>query len=434
MIYTITCEALTDDERKAVQAALDKDKRVIDWLRFMSHSWAVDADVKGPQDLRAIVHNGVDKKRLLVTQIFPGTYNGWQDQTLWDWINKRTLPAAPQTPKQDKPANEDANLQGLEEVTDARPLDSFTGIDDAAAAIRKIAGGFSFRAAAAKTGLKLEAGFANMLLLGQSGTGKTSTAKAAAVLLKEKMPSASKKKIYLVKASDLIDRHVGKSMDNTRAALEAVGDGILIFDEIDTVMDVSYYGAEVLNTLNTHMGNSPNKPVIIGTLYTKNEQRFRMANTGLSSRFPHAVRMPSYDDALLTKIFETKAEEAGMSVDPAALPAVGQLIGQLRIALNSNFGHAREIDNIFAATLDNIALRFDDMPPESKSALDGKDKAALDELRAIIGRVTLADIPVRDSMGMLVRREAAPAPVNDDTPGGERPVLRLPPRKPAPQP
>ena len=434
MIYTITCESLTDEERAKVQTAIEKDKRITNWMRFMSHSWAVDATVNGPADLQAIVHSSGVQKRMIAAQLFPGTYNGWQDKALWEWIGKHTLPPAPKTPKQDKSANDDPGLDGLEEVTDARPLDSFTGIDDAAAAIRKIAGGFSFRAAAAKAGLKLEAGFANMLLLGQSGTGKTSTAKAAALLLKEKMPSAKKKKIYLVKASDLIDRHVGKSMDNTRAVLDAAGDGILIFDEIDTLMDVSYYGAEVLNTLNTHIGNSPNKPVIIGTLYSKNEQRFRMANTGLSSRFPHAVRMPSYDDALLTKIFETKAEEAGMVVDPAALPAVGQLIGQIRVALNSNFGHAREIDNIFAATLDNIALRFDDMPPESKTALDGKDKTALDELRGVIGRITLADIPVRDSVGMLVRREAAPAPVNDDTPGGERPVLRLPPRKPAPQP
>lgn len=435
MIYFITCESLTDDERAAVKTALDKDKRVTDWIRYMSHSWAVDADVKGPDELREIVHGGLDKKRLMVTQIFPGSYNGWQDKTLWEWINKRHLPPAPKNPpKHDKPESDVAGLDGLEEVTDARSLDSFTGIDDAAAAIRKTANGFAFRTAAAKTGLKLEAGFANMLLLGQSGTGKTSTAKAAALELREKMPGGKKKKIYLVKASDLIDRHVGKSMNNTRAVLEEAADGILIFDEIDTVMDVSHYGAEVLNALNTHMGNAPNKPVIIATLYSKNEQRFRMANVGLSSRFPHAVRMPSYDDALLTRIFAAKATDAGMIVDDDALPAVSQLIGQIRVAMNSNFGHAREIDNIFAATLDNIGMRFDEMPSESKIALNGTDQTALDQLRGVIGRITRDDVPVRDSMGVLVRREAPRTPVNDDTPGGDTPVLRLPSRKPTPQP
>jgi hypothetical protein len=143
--------------------------------------------------------------------------------------------------------------------------------------------------------------------------------------------------------------------------------------------------------------------------------------------------MPSYDDALLTRIFAAKAESTGMNVDPAALPAVSQLIGQIRVGTNTNFGHAREIDNIFAATLDNIGLRFDEMPPESKTALNGKDQAALDDLRGVIGRITLADIPVRDSMGTLVRRESAPAVVNAAPTSGESPVLRLP-RKPAPQP
>lgn len=433
MIYTFSCETLTDEERAGIKAALDTDKRITDWLRYMSHSWVVDADVNGPDEIRAIVHSGGNTKRMIISQLFPGTYNGWLDKDVWEWINKRNLPPAPKTPKHAKPANDDVDLGGLQEVTDAQPLESFAGIDEAAAAIRKTAGGFSFRTAAAKTGLKLEAGFANMLLLGQSGTGKTSTAKAAALLLREKMPGAQKKKIFLVKASDLIDRHVGKSMNNTRAVLEAAGDGILIFDEIDTIMDVSHYGAEVLNALNTHIGNSPNKPVIIGTLYAKNEQRFRMANTGLSSRFPHVVRMPSYDDALLTKIFTAKAEAAGMTVDPAALPAVSRLIGQIRVGMNSNFGHAREIDNIFAATLDNIALRFDEMPDEAKAALNGKDKAALDELRSIIGRVTLADIPERDSNGTLLRREPAPVAVNDLGPVDANPILRLP-RKPGPQP
>ncbi len=71
---------------------------------------------------------------------------------------------------------------------------------------------------------------------------------------------------------------------------EAAG-GIVIIDEIDTFLDLDSDDKMALNVLNTHLGDKPNYPIIIGTLYEHNLHTLHAFNAGLRSRFPYTMNI-----------------------------------------------------------------------------------------------------------------------------------------------
>lgn len=414
MIYLINCSSLTDQQRESVQKALDTDPRITDWRRALSGSWFVETKLTDLNELRKIVHVGADKVQVLAVPVYKGMYAGWADKSVWEWLNKKEKPAPP---KDAEIAGNDHALGNPPEVTGIKPLADYRGIDAVAARLNGIVTTMAFHTAAARAGLSLQQGFQNMLILGPPGTGKTSLAKTAAEILRDSLPGKKdKRKIHMLQAADLIDRHVGKSMNNTKAALDAAAGGILIFDEIDALLKISHYGPEVLNALNAHITHAPNKPVIIATLYGQNEQALRAANPGLMSRFPHVLRLESYKNDTLAVIFNARAAASGMNVEPAAVPVLSALLAAQQRAMGPSFGNAREIDNIFDAVVGHIAERFAALPDELKGASTDEDLA---RLRAAIGTVTAADIPMRDpDTGALVRRPGT-LPGNDNPPPGK---------------
>lgn len=428
MIILIQLDRAGPPEQKALQTVLDRSPLIRDWHRPLSASWLVETHEKLEdwQQLLALVHEALPGQSVLFTPVFRNYRWGYLPKDTWEWLRKKQNYA--EVPKNDPKADKnnakdsgDADNRAaaaLHEITAAPALADFIGMDEPVAQLQRRIAGIAFRQAAQTAGLQLGDGFHNMLIAGPSGVGKTSLAKAAALLLKDNLPGKTKKQVYLVQAADLIDRHVGKSANNTKAVLERAAGGIVVFDEIDALLDVPHYGPEVLNTLNSHIGNAPNNPVIIGTLYGHREHEFRTANIGLSSRFPHTQQLTAYDDATLAAIFARKAEQAGLALAPAAADDVKRLFGQVRNARGRNFGNAREVDNIFHAAVDNLAERFAALRAALRDAFiggaDGEDAAAA---RAAIDTITLADIPLRDAQtGMLRRRPsvAGGSPDRDD--------------------
>jgi energy-coupling factor transporter ATP-binding protein EcfA2 len=416
MIYLINCGKLSPEQHSAVQKLIDSHDKITDWRHCLDSSWFVDmAQGHDIEKLGTEIYELSEHKRVLIGPVYAGHLTGWIHKDAWTWLKdkgKAALPAEAQRDTAELPNEAAKNLRVINSTPD---LTDFIGIDDAAAQLKRLVAGIAFRAAARNAGLKLSTGFSNILISGPSGVGKTSLALCAAQMLKDASPAAAKRKIYLVQAADLIDRHVGKSANNTKAVLEAAGNGIVIFDEIDALLDISHYGAEVLNTLNSHIGNAPNKPVIIGTLYTHREHAFRSFNTGLSSRFPHVQKLAAYDDDTLTTIFTRKVEKAGLDLSADTKPEITRLFADLRRNAGNNFGNAREAENLFHATIDNLAERFSELPEESRNAFLQGDS---EETLALIKTIIMADLPMRGPGGTLIRRPQTTTPPQPTPPAG----------------
>jgi len=208
-------------------------------------------------------------------------------------------------------------------------------------------------------GIKLPESNFNTLLVGSPGVGKSTLAKALAHKLKLEMPTNKKLSTYFVKPANLIGEYRGHTQKNMQKLLDHASDGIVIFDEIDTYLDLDSDDRMILNVLNTHLGDKPNHPIVIGTLYNRNLQRFLSFNQGLQSRFRNTIPIASQDSVTLKNIFKEMMKEANLEYDTNVPKAFENIIDRRRKSQGNNFGHIRETENILSEIIDNMAIRYE---------------------------------------------------------------------------
>jgi SpoVK/Ycf46/Vps4 family AAA+-type ATPase len=309
----------------------------------------------------------------------------------------------------------DFDPKSIPAVTEAREFGDYIDIDDTLTDISKMMAGIrmrkAMRAKAIAGGNKpaLE-GYNNVALIGPQGVGKTSLAETLAFRLRDTLKGqGSDAPIRMVKTSQIVGVHVGEATRNTQAVLDTFKDGIVIFDEIDTVLAEYSYGISILNTINTHTGHAANRnsPIVLITLYPGTEQSVMGANSGFSSRFPNILRMPGYEDRTLLKIFKQQMGQNGLDFTPTAARAVEKLIHQVREAKKTKFGNGREIENIVQAITNNIAYEMQ----ESGSLTEEFDANA--EADIVVPTITDRDIPIYDAQHS--RYHVMPRPVEART-------------------
>ncbi len=426
MIFSIQCGPHSPDLQSKVEDLLAAEKNIKGWIRYLDSAWLIDTDVANPEGFRELLRNApeLQSPRVMITK-FSSVYTGWLNKNVWNWLEGKKfdeepkyshLPPAPanaNTPavKKENGGN-DKDMPAVEEITQAQSLDDYIGMDEIKHQANLLLAGIRFRAAARKIGMKLDSGFDNILLKGSPGVGKTSLAKSVAMMLKNQSPAPEKTPVAFVKAANVVARYLGQSGDNMQKLLDKYKDGIIVFDEIDTLLmhgvqsGADAYGRQVLDTINTHITSSPNKPVIVATLYESRENALQKANEGLASRFPNTLLLSDYDDTTLKKIFEKKAETAGLTLESGVTDEVQKLVTELRKVKKDVFANGREIDNIFSAIVNTLAEKVSesgtDITTRSAACQTDEDRA---QLRKEIGLVTVADVPMRDpKTGGLTRK------------------------------
>ena len=233
---------------------------------------------------------------------------------------------------------------------------------------------------------------ANRVFLGSPGTGKTTVAKLYGKILAD-FGILSKGDLIVKNPSDLIDRYVGGSENNTRDALAEAKGSVLIIDDAhmldpgnrtdSTDADASFRTA-ILDTLVAEVSGMPGEDrcVILCGYPDRMRDMYQNCNPGFARRFPldNAFEFENFSSETLMTILDIKLEKEKLKVTDKAREVVQEMLR--RASVRPNFGNGGEVDNVLAKAIsartrritkagtsdednwDEIAIEPEDFDPE----------------------------------------------------------------------
>ena len=160
----------------------------------------------------------------------------------------------------------------------------------------------------------------NMVMMGNPGTGKTTTARKYGKVLQAlgflKTNESGDLPVVEVSRVDLVGDCWGAGLKNLKFYLNKTKGGVLIIDEAhDLVMGSSdSLGREVADALNKAAEDGRGERVVMLTGYAKEMEKFLKSNPGLASRFPIKIRCPDFTTPQLIKIFHHGVTEQKLTV------------------------------------------------------------------------------------------------------------------------
>ena len=248
-----------------------------------------------------------------------------------------------------------------------------------------------------------KAGF-HMVFTGNPGTGKTTVARQVGVMMK-RLGWLSKGHFTEVSRADLVGGYLGQTAIKTQEVLEEALGGVLFLDEAYSLTpdgdDEDTFGQEAIDTILAFIENNRDDILLIAAGYHEEMLRFIDANPGLRSRFTRFIDFPDYCKGELEEIFVGMANDSHFILKDETREKLPQLIDQALRKRSKGFGNAREVRNLFEATLtrqaarladlasrsidDHTSIHADDLPLEDQMPKSGQELPSLAELEKLVG-------------------------------------------------
>lgn len=274
----------------------------------------------------------------------------------------------------------------------------------------------------------------NTVLVGNSGTGKTTLAKLYAKFL------SSLELADEMLATTSGSKLVYEGINELKICISSIEDrGVVFIDDAHILRpDISSTGRKVLDYLVTEMDRLQGQVIFIFTGSGKDMETFLTHNRSLQSRVPFTISFDDYQDVELLQILEKQLHDkfnGKMKVDGGATGVYMRIVARRmgRCRGPSSFGNAREVENTLLRMLfrqaarleesrkaekeiDDLFLTMEDIVGPPPSAALEKSKAWKD-LQAMVGLKS-----VKESLNALVHR----LQINYDRELVEKPVVDCP--------
>lgn len=203
----------------------------------------------------------------------------------------------------------------------------------------------------------------NLAFSGPPGTGKSVTARLIAQIMREE--GCGTGRFVEAGREDLVGTYLGHTSPKIAKLFQRAKGGVLFIDEAGALFDEGdtsdSYATEAVNALVRHMELEPETTVIFAT-YPEEMKRLLASNPGLSSRIAHTLDFSAYDDQQLWEILCHIAKSNQMSIPVRAKAPTIAFFHTLRLRKGDRFGNGREARRLFQSSMEELALRVENIP------------------------------------------------------------------------
>ena len=263
----------------------------------------------------------------------------------------------------DLPMAQSGAARPLDEVLNE--LEAFIGMRTVKNSIRRLAVQSMFMKQRAAMGAgQVQQMAMNFVLTGNPGTGKTSLSRKMGEVL-QSMDILPTSRVLEVSRATLVGKYMGETPKIVNSMCDKAMGGILFIDEAYTLSDGGdQYGKEAIDTLMKRMEDDRGKFVVIAAGYKDKMEEFLQMNPGLASRFTHKLHIDDYNEDELLSIFKSMAQKEQYTLSQTAEYKLLDTIYKMVLAKDESWGNAREMRNLFDATVQKLSVRVSQMPPD----------------------------------------------------------------------
>ncbi len=205
-------------------------------------------------------------------------------------------------------------------------------------------------------GLVTTSSSSHMVFTGNSGTGKTETARIMAEILFE-LGIIRKNKVVYADRTTLVSPWIGATGLKTEQVIKSAIGGVLFIDEAYALIwETDDKGAatgrdtgkEAIEKLLLMMEKHKGELVVVFAGYPDEMKTMLTANPGLQSRIQHTVKFKDYTNDELASIFRGFCNKSDYTLSEEAFSALKEKISQMKeLCEKRTFGNARAIRNLW---------------------------------------------------------------------------------------